>query len=718
MSSKTIDTEPCEFADLLFGVGSATPAGPTLPNGSIHPSPETLKNDCGGYTRGEAIVGFGQLYTSGAGGKKSYGNFLLTPTTSRPPLSREEKASFAVNERAKCYEYSVKLENGINASVTPAHNAAIYSFEYPKDKDAYLILDVAGKLDIEAAMNEGYISVDTTENLICGGGSFFGNWNKIDYDLYFAMRFDEDLEEIGIYKEDSLIPVFESMTFKINEAHKFGAYVKLKNNVSKIKAVISISFVSAEKAKEFLYEQIDSFDYERVKKTARKKWNQTLGVIEIDTDDSLSLCRFYTAMYHMNIQPRDRTNDHGNWDDFHTVWDSWRTLFPMYSLLYPNKMGAIIDSMIDRAIENEKSGLGIVIADSYLAGKEYLAGQGGNDSENVIVDGYLKSIPLNKHTWNDAYLTLLKSAETMRSSEYIKKGYATKNRQTVSGLPYSYRFCPASATMGFAFNDKAIARMAQKLGRKKEFEKYEERSLNWQNVWNCGLESEGFRSFPQARDENDVFDNNFDAHGGYNSHFYEATAWDASYTNFTDLPNLIQKIGGKEAFIKRLVFACEHSVNYYNDDNGKEGYLNFTNEPSFHIPWLFCADEIKRPDIAARTINGVIKRFSQGKDYPGDEDNGAMASYYIFMLCGFFPFSTTDNYYLHGTRLKKISFHLENGKELTVTSENVGTLNIYVQSATWQGKPLNSCRLTHAQITEGGALHFVMGDKPSEWAQK
>ena len=49
--------------------------------------------------------------------------------------------------------------------------------------------------------------------------------------------------------------------------------------------------------------------------------------------------------------------------------------------------------------------------------------------------------------------------------------------------------------------------------------------------------------------------------------------------------------------------------------------------------------------------------------------------------------------------------------------KNTGGKNIYVQSATWQGKELNECKLTHSQITEGGELHFVMGDKPSEWGK-
>ena len=88
------------------------------------------------------------------------------------------------------------------------------------------------------------------------------------------------------------------------------------------------------------------------------------------------------------------------------------------------------------------------------------------------------------------------------------------------------------------------------------------------------------------------------------------------------------------------------------------------------------------------------------------------------MMCGFFPYATTKNYYLHGTRVEKITFHLGNGNDFTVTGENVADGNIYVQSATWQGKELNVCKLTHEQILEGGELHFVMGSEPSDWARR
>ena len=713
--------DPTDHADPLFGVGSATSAGPSLPAGSIHPSPETLECDNGGYLRNQPIVGFGSAYISGSGGKKCYGNFLICPTLGEIEADRERRAVYAKGgkERARCYEYAVELENGIAVKVTPAHASAIYSIKYPDDADASLLIDVAHKLDIDASLKQGSVTVIPEKRLIVGGGRFFGNWNELDWDMYFAMEIDTDPSEISIFEGEMIHTVKEKTCVSINEEKRLGAFISFGKEVKgDVKVKLAISFRSAEHAAEVLSHEIPDFDYDKVKEEAKEKWRAVLSAIEIDTEDPALFRRFYTAMYHMNIQPRNRTRDLGKWDDFHTVWDTWKTTFPMYSLIYPEKMGEIIDSMIDRAKENLLNGSGIVLGDEYLTGQETLAGQGGNDVENVIVDSYIQGVPLRRHTWYEGYEVLLKSAELMRSPEYIENGYAYETKTTATGVPYTWRMKPAASTMGFAFNDKAIANMARALGKADDYKKFEARSKNWLNVWNEKNESEGFHGFPQKRNPDGTFDEGFDPHGGYNKHFYEATSWDASYINYNDHEGLIEAMGGADEFTKRLKFACDHSVNYYNDDHGKEGYLNFTNEPSFHIPWLFCVDKISRPDLAAEVIDRIIKRFSLENDYPGDEDNGGMSSYYVFLMSGFFPFSTTDRYYLHGTRLNRIVFHLSGGKSLVITGENVGEGNIYVQSATWCGKALDRCTLTHAEIAGGGELHFVMGDKPSDWAHK
>jgi len=719
----SLGIDPTEYADPLFGVGSATSAGPTLPAGSIHPSPETLEKDCGGYLRNQPIIGFGNAFISGSGGKKCYGNFLVAPTVGGIELDHASRASMAVggSETARSYEYRVTLENGISAKVTPTHDAAIYEFVYPAGSEAGLIIDAAHKLDIDACLKEGSVSYSPDGNAVYGGGRCTGNYGPNDWYMYFALKTDTAPTEVGCFNGDTLTARDGSaFTVKCEPLTRLGVYFKfgVPDRPLVVRVKLAISFVSVNRANTYLGEQIPDFDYDAVCIKAREKWRTTLGTIELASSDKALLRRFYTAMYHMNVQPRDRTHDHGTWDDFHTLWDTWKTVFPLYSLLYPKKMGAVIDSFIDRAEKNAALGNGIVIGDEYSNGEEFVCGQGGNDVDNVITDAYLKGIELRKYDWEKAYEVLLRSSDTMRSREYIDNGFASDEAVTVSGIPYSWRFRSGSCTLGFAFNDRAIAAAARELGTAADVEKYEKRALNWRNVWNDSIESEGFYGFPQSRHADGSYDEGFDAHGGYTKYFYEMTGWDASYVNYNDVPHLVETMGGRDRFIERLLWACEHSVNYYNDDGGKEGYLNFTNEPSFHIPWLFCTDEVRRPDLAAKVIDGIVKRFSLADDYPGDEDNGGMSSYYVFLMCGFFPYATTENYYLHGTRVDEIVFHLGNGRDLKITGDNVGEGNIYVQSATWRGETLNECKLTHEQLLGGGELHFVMGDKPSEWARQ
>ena len=172
--SPPLFVDPTDHADPLFGVGSATSAGPTLPAGSIHPSPETLEKDCGGYTRAQPIVGFGQAYTSGSGGRKCYGNYLLAPMVNGVTVDSARRAAFAVpgSERARCYEYTVTLENGIGVRVAPTHDAAIYEFSYPANKEASFLIDVARKLDIDACMKEGFVTVEPSQKTIFGGGLY------------------------------------------------------------------------------------------------------------------------------------------------------------------------------------------------------------------------------------------------------------------------------------------------------------------------------------------------------------------------------------------------------------------------------------------------------------------------------------------------------------------------------------------------------------------
>lgn len=255
----------------------------------------------------------------------------------------------------------------------------------------------------------------------------------------------------------------------------------------------------------------------------------------------------------------------------------------------------------------------------------------------------------------------------------------------------------------FAYNDWGIAQMAKDLGKTEDYEKYLARSKNWLNVWDDTAESDGFTGFPRNRNEDGSFANT-DPKKGYNTDFYEATCWQMAYYNVYDAETLVEKMGGRGEFVTRLEYALNNNL------------IDFGNEPSFHTLWLFCTDEVQRPDLASYWTDKLLDKFPQ-RDYPGDEDNGAMSAMYMFLMSGFFPYSGTNDYYLHGTHLEEVTYHLENGKDFKILGENVSEKNIYVQSATLNGQPLDVAHITYDDIKNGGELKFVMGSEPSAWGR-
>ncbi|NQV36289.1 MAG: glycoside hydrolase family 92 protein, partial [Phycisphaeraceae bacterium] len=54
-------------------------------------------------------------------------------------------------------------------------------------------------------------------------------------------------------------------------------------------------------------------------------------------------------------------------------------------------------------------------------------------------------------------------------------------------------------------------------------------------------------------------------------------------------------------------------------------------------------------------------------------------------------------------------------KTFTVMAENNSVKNIYIQSATLNGQPLDRTWITHEELTSGGALKLVMGPTESKW---
>ena len=92
-----------------------------------------------------------------------------------------------------------------------------------------------------------------------------------------------------------------------------------------------------------------------------------------------------------------------------------------------------------------------------------------------------------------------------------------------------------------------------------------------------------------------------------------------------------------------------------------------------------------------------------------------MSAWYLFSSLGFYPLCPgTPFYYLGLPAFPYITLHLDGGRTFTIRTENNSDKAYYVQSAAFNGKPLDQCWLYRSDVYNGGELVLRMGEEPSD----
>ena len=261
-----------------------------------------------------------------------------------------------------------------------------------------------------------------------------------------------------------------------------------------------------------------------------------------------------------------------------------------------------------------------------------------------------------------------------------------------------------ASTLAFAYNDWCAAQVARRIGRSDMAAELYRRSANWTNVWDETLvdEPSGYRGFCRGRYRDGRF-SRVNARSGdgvyfgpgdsrnYHGDFYEGCCWEYSYNVWQDVPGLIDRMGGREKFAKRLSYAFEN------------GLIDYGNEPSFLTPWLF--DWVGRPDLASKWVHAFRRRFTDC-GCPGDDDSGAMGAMYVFLTCGLGPVAGQDLYALHAPAVRDLTIRLpQTGKSLRIVS-SLPTDGSCFGEVYFNGVRLEKPFLRHSDLLMGGLLEF------------
>jgi predicted alpha-1,2-mannosidase len=433
-------------------------------------------------------------------------------------------------------------------------------------------------------------------------------------------------------------------------------------------------------------------------------WDMQLGKIRVKASTENQYKLFYTAMYHTMVMPRDFTGDNPHWksdkpywNDQYCIWDTWRTLFPFHLLINQDFVRDNILSFQDRLAHND------MVRDAFISGNEAGADQGGNNIDNVITDAYVKGV--TGIDWNEAFKLLKFNADMERKGggQHRIPGYDPEIYRKQGWIPYDD--ISTSQTLEYAYNDFCVATVAKGLNYNEDYNRYMERSKGWENLWDPDLEDKGFKGFISSRDSTGKFINLDPAvtPRPWNGPFYETNSWTYSYFVPHNIKRIIELMGGKERFVERLDFALKNDL------------IDHGNEPSFLALRSF--SHAGRPDLTAFWVHEALEKNFDTTGGLGNDDSGAMSSWYLFSALGFFPNAGQDIYYLNPPLYEASEITLSNGKKLLITALNVSPDNIYIRSCRINGKKWNSPIFRHSDISDGGKIEFILSDKPGKWGK-
>ncbi len=681
--------------------------GATAPFGMVQLSPDTRTNTwdgCSGYHYSDGtILGFSHTHLSGTGAN-CLGDILLMPTTGEvcldPGVAGAGYASrFShAQEKATPGYYRVFLETpGVTAELTATARCGFHRYTFPASDRSHVILDLVhgiGNQPVEATLN-----IENNQTL--SGARISDGWGG-QRTIYFVMQFSKPFESFGIQQNGRMLPAGVTGA----DGREIKAYFSYKTAAREaILVKVGISGTSIAGARKNLEAEIPGWGFDRVRAAAARQWRHEFSAIEVKTFDPRVRTAFYANLYLTDIAPNlfndvdgtYRGFDHQNhanagFQNYTTfsIWDIYRTEWPLLLLLHPARVNDMVQSMLIEYPQLGRHSLPVWP----LWGNETWC-MPGYHSVDMIAAAYLSGF--HGFDAETAFQDMRDTAMLDRRGldAYRERGYGPLT----------------SISLEYTIDDWCIARMAQALGHEEDARRFYRRSANYYNLFDRTT------GFFRARLDNGQWREPFDAFGMVNDQYSEADAWQYAFYIQHDVPGLMALFGGRQAFIQKLdeLFTTNSIIHTRIPDlSGRIGQYVGGNEQSGHIAYLY--DYAGAPSKTQYWVRQAMTRLYNAtpSGEPGNVDCGQLAAWYVFSALGFYPVNPDSGVFVIGSPLvTRAVIHLDrdvyHGRTFTIIAEHNSPQNIYVESATLNGKPLLKPWFTRQQLVAGGALRLVMG---------
>lgn len=585
-----------------------------------------------------------------------YGTFLFTPQTDRVYDNFSHAWSGYRPEEAVMRPDYMKLRflrSKTDFELTPCVRGCKIRLTYPEGRVPYFsLLPVKGNY---------FYEIDYDLNAVKGWTDGQSGTPTVDFKNYIIVKFDKPIS-----KEKSYFGKAENGTDK--------ACVHIAFDDTVVNADVSTSYISYEQAFENMKQDSLGKTFDDVKAEAEALWEEYLSRIEIETDNEKQLRTFYSCMYRTGLFPHKAFEITQNGEKVHYCpsdgkvhagvrytdngfWDTYRSEFPLLALIGREEYAEMLEGFIVDYKEGgwlprwpsigERGCMPSTLLDAVIADAAVKGIIGGELLETAL-EGMLH------HANNDS-----PDEDYGRegASEYVKLGYVPKDKFGDN----------VNLTLDAAYGDFCIAQVAKILGKDDIVEEYMARSKNYQNLFDPET------GFMRGKNSDGTFADGFDPYD-WGGDYTEGSAWQSSFAVPHDFEGLCELYGGKDKLIAKLdeLFSAKPDYNiggYHVEIHEMTemaavdfGQCAISNQPSFHIPYIYAhLGETEKTEYWVKRL--CEEAFSFEDDgFPGDEDNGATASWYILSTLGIYDICPGKNEYIRIKKLVKSAKIL--GKEL------------------------------------------------------
>ena len=722
--------------DLFVGTGGHghTFPGPSLPFGMVQLGPDTDNarwDACSGYHRTDgSIMGFSHTHLSGTGIGDML-DVLVVPT--RGPLELTPgklddpdggyRQRFS-EEHAEPGYYRVRLESGVLAELTVTERVGLHRYRFPQGPGhvlidfAHMILD---KWDKGALIESASLALGSDGVLT--GSRQVNRWAK-GRNIHFAMQLSRRPDRVRFFGDDDK-PAADTATAIRGKSLKVALFFD-DAGAEPLLIKTGVSAVGVDGARAALAAEASGWDFDGACNAARGTWRRELDRVRVKGGTEAQRTIMASALYHSLLAPTLFTDRDGRYVGMdrqvhvapagqpafstYSTWDTYRALHPLLTLIDRERAAMFTRDLI-RQTQQSPYGPPVWPLQGIETGTMI-----GWHSVVIMAEARAKGIEADyAAAWPNirrrAFDRGFKDSDSsLGRGEYYDRGY----------IPADKVWESVSRTQEYAYDDWAMAVLAEAAGAHEDAAALRKRSLNYRNVLDASV------GFARPRFSDGKWWTPYDpiqiGHmpKPWWRDYTEANGWQATFLNQHDIHGLIAHFGGDAAFERKLdgFFTAPSTLpdNAPPDISGLVGQYAHGNEPDQHAAYLYayCGAPWKTQAMVRRLLTEMYKADPDG--VIGNDDCGQMSAWFILSALGFYPVDPVSAVYVLGSPLfDEAELAVGEGRTLRVRAIGNGPASPYVQSVRWNGRPWTRNWISHADLVKGGELVFRMGPKPSRF---